>query len=48
MNDSNQVKKSQSFKKKRRKKTRKKNEQFSNKKKSPANREFSFQISIYE
>lgn len=46
MNDSNQVKKSQSFKK--RKKKRKQNEQFSNKKKSPANREFSFQISLCE
>lgn len=47
MNDSNQVKKSQSFKKKKKKK-RKQNEQFSNKKKSPANREFSFQISLCE
>lgn len=47
MNDSNQVKKSQSFKKKKEKK-RKQNEQFSNKKKSPANKEFSFQISLCE
>lgn len=47
MNDSNQVKKSQSFKKKKGKK-RKQNEQFSNKKKSPANKDFSFQISLCE
>lgn len=50
MNDSDQVKKSrrQSFKKKEQKKTRKQNEQFPNLKKSPANREFSFQISLCE
>lgn len=48
MNDSNQVKKSQSFKKKKKEKKRKQNEQFSNKKKLPANKDFSFQISLCE